>query len=161
MSNDKVNIIKATQDLKKKAGTGQVSPEKIKAGEKVLEDSSSSFLMIARESLADLKTGVDTAKSEDVSKEQLLEMIQSPLMHLKSSAGMFNYSLVGEMADIMFNFLERVEVVDDKAIEIVEAHHTTLQAIVGNRMEGDGGDYGKKLKKELAKVCDRYFEKNT
>ena len=158
MTDGDVRVIKAEQNLKAKAGTGQISSDKISSAEKVLEGSTDSIIQSAQESLRDLKATLELASNKSLDKDHLLAQVREPLMQLKSSAGMSNYDLIGELADIMFHFLEELTEIDDDAMAIIDAHHTTLVAILANRMEGDGGEHGKVLKAELQGVCKRYFE---
>jgi hypothetical protein len=80
-------------------------------------------------------------------------------MELKANATIFHYSLIGNLASIMLSFLESITKLDEDAISIVQAHHSTLQAIVQNKMKGDGGKNGKTFEKELKQVCARYYSK--
>jgi hypothetical protein len=104
-----------------------------------------------------LKKSIDAVNSNSLSKEDLLKKVSAPLLQLKSSAPLFEFHLVGALASIMFNFVQRIDHVDDKAAEIIAAHHTTLYAIISNKMVGDGGAQGLQLKKELEEVCKKYF----
>ena len=72
---------------------------------------------------------------------------------------MFKYDLVGNLTNIMLNFLETVEDFDDDVIDIVQAHEDTLRHIITNKIAGDGGEDGMRLQKELKDACKRYFAK--
>ncbi len=67
---------------------------------------------------------------------------------------------VGNLAQVMLGFLESLSHIDDNALEIVEAHHKTLNAIIAKQMKGDGGKYGQELQEELTHACERYKRTN-
>jgi len=153
-----VTVIKAATDLQQKAGSGRIDQGKILRAQRSLDNTSIDFYAMAKGNLDDLKKTIDEANSnKDISKEDLLKNISAPLFQLKSSAPLFNFDLVGTLTEIMFHFLQRIETLDDRAVQIIAAHHTTLYAIISNKMVGDGGAQGKQLKKELSDVCEKYF----
>lgn len=158
-SNQQVKVYKASDALQKKAGTGVVGADKVRQAENAIKNNDVDFYSEAKQNLDDLKKAIDDAKNGiSNSKEALLKSISAPLSQLKSSAPLFEFNLVGVLADIMFNFIQRIDNVDARAIKIIVAHHTTLNAIICNNMKGDGGAHGAQLKKELVDVCDKYFK---
>lgn len=82
------------------------------------------------------------------------------VMQLKANAAVFHYRLVGNLAQVMLGFLESLTHIDDNALEIVDAHHKTLNAIIAKQMKGDGGQHGQELQQELIRACERY-KRNT
>lgn len=150
-------VIKADKGLQEKAGIGDIDQKKVQHAQRSMENTSVDFYAMAKECLDDLKKSIDAVNSNSLSKEDLLKKVSAPLLQLKSSAPLFEFHLVGALASIMFNFVQRIDHVDDKAAEIIAAHHTTLYAIISNKMVGDGGAQGLQLKKELEEVCKKYF----
>jgi hypothetical protein len=80
-------------------------------------------------------------------------------MDLKASGGMFGYGLVTEVADVALDFLERLDHLNDDALEIIEIHHKTLGTIIASGLRGNGGKAGLSLSKELYGACQRYYKK--
>lgn len=157
-SQEEVKVFKASNVLQKKAGTGRIDEKKVQTAQNSMENTSIDFYAMAKDNLDDLKKGIADANSDkNMSKEELLENISAPLLQLKSSAPLFEFHLVGTLASIMFNFIQKIDVIDSRALKIISAHHTTLYAIISNKMTGDGGAQGAQLKKELTEVCQKYF----
>jgi len=156
--NSKVKVLKAQKNLQEKAGVGRVNEKDIQNAEHSVKNTSVDFYAMAKGNLDDLKKSINDANSDkNISKEELLKNISTPLLQLKSSAPLFEFHLVGTLASIMFNFIQKIDYIDDRALKIITAHHTTLYAIVSNKMTGDGGAQGIQLKKELSDVCRKYF----
>jgi hypothetical protein len=68
--------------------------------------------------------------------ERLISAILFPTMQLKANGGMFHYSLVTQISDRLIQFLEVVDEVDQEAIEIIMAFHTTVRAILLGQIRG-------------------------
>lgn len=152
-------VIKASKNLQLKAGTGDIDPESVKKAEKVIEQNTVDFQPIAQQFLDRLARGILLARAGEGSKEDLISGMVQPVMELKANARMFKYDLVTSLANIMMGFLESVRDLDSDAVEIVDAHHKTLSAIVIKKMTGDGGSNGQLLQMELQDACERYFKK--
>ena len=80
-------------------------------------------------------------------------------MELKANAKIFHYDLVGNLANIMLNFLESITSLDKDALAIVRGHHETLRGIINNNLRGDGGQKGQIMITELENACARYYKK--
>lgn len=158
MTDEDVKIYKASKELQMKAGTGQVDAETISKAEKAIEETSIDFAPMAKRHLDDLQQALDKTKKGELDKDTLHEMVTRPVMSLKSEGAMFSYNLVGDLANIMLSFLESVNEVDKTVLQILQAHHTTLNAVVNNKMKGDGGPTGNSLKTELRQAIQRYHQ---
>lgn len=156
----KARVIAANKLLQAKAGRGKIKDEEVKACQVALEESTSDFQPVAMEFLNKLEKALqEAADSDESSLGEHKDKIFKPVFDLKANAKMFKYDLVTIMTNIMVNFLERIDVMDKDAVEIVRAHHKTLTLIVLKKMSGTGGDSGKALAKELQGACARYFAK--
>ena len=156
---NKARIIKANRLLQAKVGMGPLDQKAVERSQKVLDENKVDFAPMAAEFLEKLSTGVKNARAGNGSTEEILQGMAEPVMQLKANAGMFNYPLLGDLANIMLSFLETIENIDKDVIEIVDAHHKTLTLIIKAKMHGDGGPQGEELKKELRDACKRYFAK--
>lgn len=171
MSNDfntgKPRTIKANHLLQAKVGSGDVAPEKVAKMQSVMDNNKTDYAPMANDHLDRLALAISRARqgtSESPGKNSgngmdLIDAMIEPVMQLKGNASMFNYPLVGNLANIMMNLLENIDTLDDTVIDIVDAHHKTLSVIVKNKMTGSGGDYGMQLESELSDACKRYFSK--
>lgn len=145
--------IKASRLLQSKVGSGPVDPKIITKSQKIIDNNEVDFPDMARDFLSRLEKAIEGGGDE----ESILSEMIEPVMEIKANAAMFDYPLVGNLANVMMNFLEAVESVDDDVIEIAKAHLKTLTLILDNGMKGDGGQYGKELTNELKDACKRYF----
>lgn len=154
-----VKIFKASQQLIEKAGTGEVDVTRIEKAENVIQNNTEDFMPIAADFLKRLEEGVQRARTAELTMVEKIAGMTQPVMELKANARMFKYDLVTSLANVMLGFLENIKDLDHDAIEIVAAHHTTLNAIIIKKMKGDGGANGELLRAELEDACQRYFRK--
>ena len=155
----KARIVKANRLLQAKIGTGEVDPEVIEKSQKVIDENKVDFAPMAEEYIAALQSCIEDAQKKKKSDQDILEHMIEPVMQIKANAKMFDYELIGNLANIMLNFLETIDEIDGDVLDIVEAHQKTLVIIVKNKMRGDGGEYGEEITSELKEACKRYFAK--
>lgn len=155
----KPKVIKANYTLQAKVGTGPLDAQKVEACQKVMDNNEVDFAPMATEILNRLGKAIDDARAGKTDLKQAVQEMTEPVMELKANAAIFRYDLIGNLANVMLSFLESVQSLDKTVIEIVNAHHKTLQAIVMKKMQGDGGKYGKQLEQELKDACLRYYQK--
>ena len=152
-------IIEASYLLQAKVGKGPVDARKVQESQHIIETNQVDFVPFGLEFLEDLEEVINKARAKKMNIQDVRESLAQPIMQLKANASMFKYNLVGNLATIMLNFLEGISAVDDEAIEIVDAHHKTLKAIIVKRMQGSAGENGQALQQELKRACRRYFLK--
>lgn len=155
----KANIIKADYGLQNKIGTGPLDPETVKKCQSVIDNNNVDFSPIALEILEGLEKAIASAKSPGTPTRDGIQGMAQTVMQLKANAATFRYTLIGNLANVMLSFLESVKTLDADVIQICEAHHKTLKAIIVKRLQGDGGIYGKQLEEELKSACKRYLSK--
>lgn len=163
----KAEFIEPPNRLKEKVGTGGVTKQILSKAQDLLESVSVDFPTIAEMHLDSMDSSVRYIRQvrsagKKIGKkkeEELIDKLIQPAMQLKAHGGMFKYELVTHIADNMVHFLEVVHRMDDDAMEIIEAHNTTLRAIVHSQISGSGGQKGKALLDELHEACSRYFNK--
>ncbi|HPQ50363.1 MAG: hypothetical protein KDJ26_08225 [Alphaproteobacteria bacterium] len=148
--------------LKMKVGYGGLSENILEKAQALLENNTADFRPLGEMYLESMMRGVAAVKALPEGKtndERLISAILFPTMQLKANGGMFHYSLVTQISDRLIQFLEVVDEVDQEAIEIIMAFHTTVRAILLGQIRGDGGQRGKDLLNALIDACYRYFEK--
>jgi len=152
------NIIKANHLLQAKVGMGVVDEDNINKSQSLIEKNNFNFAPIARDFLAQFREAINIAKSEPITNRKSIERLIDPVMQIKANARIFKYGLLGDLASILLNFLEGMNELDKDAMDIVEAHYTTLSRIVTSEMQGDGGKDGKALEEEFDAACKRYVQ---
>lgn len=157
----KAEFIKAPKTLKAKVGSGGLSEKILDRAQALIENSSVDFIPLAEMYLEALDKGIDLAHKagEDTDKEYVINTLIYPTMQLKSNGGMFKYPLISAISAKLIHFLEVIDEADSEVIEICAAFHTTIRAIIGGRVEGDGGEHGRELLAALDEACQRYFTK--
>ena len=153
----KARVIKANYILQAKVGTGPLDARKVEACQRVMDNNDVDFAPLAQTYLNQLKITIEKVKTNDIELQQAIAEMTQPVMELKANAALFKYDLIGNLASVMLSFLEAVKSIDKTVIEIVDAHHKTLTAIILKKMKGDGGVHGKQLEMELRDACKRYF----
>lgn len=149
--------IKATDELVKKSGVGAFDQMLIDKSQKVLDNNQINFIPIVENFLAQLNKAIHDTKQEEEPTRRALDNMVDPIMQIKANARVLKYTLVGNLADIMLTFLERLNLADQYAFEIIQAHQRTLTHLVNREMKGSGGDTGAALEKELQSACNRYM----
>ena len=155
-SKNQAKVIKANYKLQLKVGAGPLDEKKVLESQKIIETNQVDFAPLAIGILEKLDKALQTAQNSSVRMHDVKAILTAPVMELKANASIFKYGLIGNLANIMLNFLETITTMDKDAVEIVKAHHNTLHMIVVRKMSGDGGEGGKMLINELQQACDRY-----
>lgn len=150
--------IPASKELQQKIGTGHISPLAIERAEKTIKENSVDFSPVGLEFLERLDKALNNVDENSDIQQQKVSIIK-PVMELKANAKIFHYELVGNLANIMLNFVEAIETLDKDAIAIVRGHHDSLKLILTNKMTGNGGENGKTMIAELNDACNRYYKK--
>lgn len=155
-----VQITKADFSLQTKIGKGPLNPEVVKRCQAIIENNNVDFTPMATKFLNALKQATDNLASGESNAAKSMQDIRASVMELKANASIFHYGLVGNLANIMLQFLEDILKIDDNITQIINAHHTTLSLIIKKQMKGDGGKHGALLQKELTDACTRYVNAN-
>jgi hypothetical protein len=145
--------------LRVKVGTGGLPAAQIERAQKFIETNTDDFIPFAQRILVRLDKATRIAKEHKPAGRQYIELIAGPVMEMKASGGMFRYTLASEVASVMLDFLEVIEMLNDDGFNIVDVHQQTLEAIVKKKLVGDGGMAGLALAKELYDACQRYEKK--
>jgi hypothetical protein len=158
----KAVFIKPLNTLRAKVGYGGLNEEILNKAEAVIENNSVDFLPMAEMYLSGIMRGIERAgnPSPGDEDETLIAGMIYPAIQLKANGGMFRYSLVSRIGDMLIQFLEVIAAPDKDAIEIVLAFHTTMRTILKSRISGLGGKHGDELKQALESACRRYFERD-
>lgn len=159
----KAEFFSPPNQLKLKVGNGGLTEDILNKAQALLESNTIDFTPLAEMYLDAMMKGIEKARSSELSfdKETLIGSILFPGMQLKANGGMFHYELVSRIADKFIQFMEVLENLDEPALEIITAFHTTIRAIILGRIHGDGGKRGEELMTALVEACTRYFEKKS
>lgn len=154
---DAENKITAKLDLQQKTGFGEISAAAIQKSQKMMDENKIEFLPIANLFLTELEEALALTKSETEHSKKSIERMAAPIMQLKANGMIFRYTLVGNLAKIALEFLDKINEVDEFMLAIIEAHAKTLRRLINDDTKGDGGETGAKFQDELSKACGRYM----
>ncbi len=146
--------------LQQKIGSGPLEEASVKRMQEAIDNNDVDFTPLGEQFLGQLEKAINEAQAaegNDISAYR--EMLTGPVMQLKANAAIFHYHLVGNLANVILSFMEALSELDKDSIEILRAHHTTLNAIIKKKMKGDGGEVGAQMVKELKDACARYYAK--
>ncbi len=145
--------------LKKKTGEGGCCDEAVDKAQKLIEDNDIDFLPAARDLLDMLAAYAARYRTEPAAGEAAVFKLLYPAMQLNAQGRMFHYPLISDLADVLVNFLENIEVLNRDALDIVDAHHTAITLIVKKEIRGFGGSAEKEMYDDLVRACRRYYRK--
>jgi CheY-like chemotaxis protein len=113
--------------------------------------------------MSDVATMQDTylilIKSPDNARI-LVKTIQETAFSIKARAGIFGYLRATEVANQLYTFCKKYYDRDNaQHLIIIEKHIQTISAIFTHKISGDGGEVGKQLILDLARLISKYLNK--
>jgi hypothetical protein len=126
---DGVKIIKATYELKIKAGTGGFAPEAIAAAEKRLTEAVTLFPVVAKKDLNEIEEILIQLEKGNFSQELLLR-VYSAATELRLNSQMFSYPLVTAISESLCVFCENVTKASALISEVIALHLRTLKIAI-------------------------------
>lgn len=91
-----------------------------------------------------------------VERRSQFEKIRRIAFDMKGQGGTFNYPLITEFADSLYNFTGPSAGMTDNHVEIIKAHIDSMRVVGNERLEGDGGESGQALKQGLQQAIAKY-----
>lgn len=123
------------------------------------DDNDAGFTALATKYLDSLEEALKQAQSGTIKKQLSIPAITEPVMRLKAHAATYRYAGIGQLTNVMLSFMDAIAELDEEALEIAQALHTSLRAIVAKGNAAEAHQESKKLEKELKNACARYFNK--
>jgi hypothetical protein len=154
---EKAEVIKASDQLQKKVGTGTLDAARVERAQGVIDNNKADFAPLARFYLQQLDEAVGQLrrKGDKGSTEPLI----APVMNIKANASTFGYPAVGEMAATVLHFLEHIPQADSDILRILESFSAAVGAMVSHKMTGRDNPAANALLAEFRAVCERYVNK--
>lgn len=151
-------LIKPSPALQAKAGLGLIDEQTIEKSQSLFDKFEIDFKPIAMAFLNDTDEAISLALQEKETTSRSIERIADPVMQIKANAKIFKYTLIGDLAAIILNFLDNLTVLDQNALEILDAHRKSLRHLISHDIKGDIGPLGESFKTELEGACKRYMQ---
>lgn len=151
-------LVVPKNELKAKVGSGGFSKENIDKAQAKLEQNDIDFRPIATQYLEEISSTINAYDSSKP-KETLLKVLD-PLMQLRAQGTLFHYPSITTVSDIVVDFLDSHEKIDDKIVEIIQAYTKTAGLILEREIKKPDDPICKAFAGELSAVCDRYNKKS-
>ncbi len=149
-------INESIERLRKKTGTGKISPELIKRASRVLAANNVDFIPMGRVFVTGLGDVIERAEACGDGVEPMRPEITKCVMELKANATMFGFDLIGDMSAMLLSLIETTKKIDRNLVSLLNVYHKSCKAMVSTKMSGDGGEMGKEILAEFTAACDRY-----
>jgi CO dehydrogenase/acetyl-CoA synthase epsilon subunit len=136
-------------------GPGAVDDAALERAEKVIDNLAVSYVDWAREDLDKIQAAFESLKSSDGGAEALESVFQ--ISHdIKGQGGSFDYDMMTIIGDMLCRYIESLEgEATPQAVEVVGLHINGLQAVISQKLKGDGGAVGEQLMSGLELVVKK------
>jgi hypothetical protein len=150
---------KASKTLQRKAGTGSISPEKVIAAQKTLDENNIDFRAITMDCAQEIHKVFDVHKHYHNSSPDFIRMMSLPILTIKGMAGMCGYPPLSLMADRLLHTIDKTKHLDDDFMEITKGFLLSVKFLVSNEGSTSNSTYTAALASELDDACARYEDK--
>ena len=143
-------IIDPPQTLRSKVKLGgpkAVDPEVLARAEAVITSMAGDYLQWVEKDLANIQHAWEALKASPdglVDKEKLDRIYQ--ISHdIKGQGGSFGYQLMRVIGDKLCRFIEQLDRLGTKEIEVIRLHIDGMRVVIGQRIQDKGGAIGAQL----------------
>lgn len=149
--------------LKKKIGLEVptellINPLTVASSQDEVQKLQEDFLKIIIKDVEVLESSYQLLITSPDNARTLVKAIQDAAESIKARSGVFGYVRATEVAGQLHNFCRRYYDKDNKYhLIIIEKHIQTISAIFANQITGDGGELGKELMRDLARLIQKYL----
>ena len=99
----------------------------------------------AQQDIDGLRTALEEARNNPDDQGAAIAALYTHALELKGQGGGFGYDLITAVGDLLNKFMEGRESVEGKDFEIIAAHIDAMQAVIRDRIKGNGGKVGMKI----------------
>lgn len=155
---DTVNIIRPPNTLSAKVtkgGPGAVDLAAIERAESIIADMAENYLDWVEEDLVRISDAQKKLKADPDNPKEAMESIFQVAHDMKGQGGSFGYDLMTILGNDLCRFIETKDSVNGTDIEVIDLYINTMQIVITKRMNGDGGEEGKKVLAGLNAVVEK------
>lgn len=135
---------------------GMIDEEIIARAEKKVEEISATYSDQAGEEIAELQDAFAKCMLRDAEQPTYVRKINRLVHDIRGQGSSFGYPLLTEFATFLFDFTDNLQSISPQQMEIIKAHIDTMQVVVNQKINGDGGAVGKQLKEMLKIAIAKY-----
>jgi len=151
-------LVKPKNSLKAKVGHGGFKEEDLKKAQIAIEENKVDFKPIALGLLGELDQILLDLKSGKL-EISASGKIMDPLMQLRAQGSLFHYASITRISDVVVDFLDGLDGLDDHVIEILSAYKNAGTAILALEIHDKDDAKVAALVKELQNTCKRYHDR--
>jgi hypothetical protein len=141
-------LIKPPNELINKVimgGPCAVNEATLVRAEQVVDNLLSSYLDWASEDLSRIQIACDALKEVD-GLGDLLDAVFQISHDIKGQGGSFGYNLMTTIGDMLCCYIESLgQEASPHVVEVIQLHIDALQAVISQKLKGDGGAVGRKI----------------
>ena len=131
--------------IAKVGGPLKLDPRLLTKAEKQVAELKLSYGDWVEADLDKLTIALGKLKDRSESAAEHLAVIEGTAHDIKGQAGTFDYPLLTLIAASLCDMLRDADAIEDRQIGLIAAHIDAIGNIVRRRIQGDGGDLGKRL----------------
>lgn len=136
------------------------NPLTVATSEEEIHKAHTDFMMAMLKDVEALEKSYQLLIRSPSHAKKLVGAIEQAAFSIKSRAGVFGYLRASEVAQQLYGFCRRHYDKENKYhLIILEKHIQTIAVIFNNKITGDGGEIGKELMKDLARLINRYHKR--
>lgn len=117
------------------------------------DDLFSEYLTWTNTSISELGTLLSKAQENNpVANNELKDDIFGIAHNVKGMGTSFGFPLMTDLGTTLCHYLQNLPENTAVSITVVDAHMKAMQVILDNKIEGDGGEMGRKLKARIDEI---------
>ncbi len=138
---------------KRPSDTDDIDPELLAKAEALVAGLQPQYLTWVQEDLDRLQVALDGARAaEAAGRAEAMQPVFAIAHDIKGQGGSFGYPLITEIGGQLCGLLDGRLDFAEEVLEVVGLHVEAMRLVVAERMEGDGGKAGQRLKRGLQAV---------
>ena len=142
------SFIEPPDFLKKKVvkDAGPDVEEVVARADQALHGMRDVYLLLAQEEIQVMEAAIARARACDgEERDAALREVFDVAHEMRGQAGSFGYDLATVISTSLCDYIEDVAQVDARRLDAIAIHADALKAVIGGRIEGDGGKDGRRL----------------
>lgn len=154
-------IYEPDKSLKEKVGStvNLIPEERIKAAEKVVERSAGDILKQIGDEIEKIYAIKSRVKNPESFSNDIYDDIIKSAFSIKSSASICGYPILTSIAKSLYLFCEskKDKVIDEKAMDIILWHITSMKIVLDRRAKGNAGKFYGELSDLLEEIKTKFI----